>query len=220
MTRPTVAQAEAWKPNALCKTADAWDAAATDLSTRVDDVVHGIGGSRDFWTGSAADAARGHGGTIGAAGALAARCLITAAVAARDGAGQIERRAGRRSVLAQVAAARAAGFVVADDGVVTGGGASPVLISLVGGSPAGDGRPTHHQDRGRPRQVGRGRRRRRARHHRGAEPRARTAAAERTHRGVAGPARRRRRGLVRDRPGPDRRPDRRDDTRTAPTPYR
>ncbi len=95
--------------------------------------MHGIGGSRDFWTGSAADAARGHGGTIGAAGALAARCLITAAVAARDGAEQMSDA--RDDVLAQVAAARAAGFVVADDGVVTGGGSSPVLVSLVGGSP-------------------------------------------------------------------------------------
>ena len=109
MTRPTVAQAEAWNPDALRKTADAWDAAATDLQARVDTVVRGIDGSRDFWTGSAADAARGHGGTIGAAGALAAtRCLITAAVAARDGAEQIG--AARDDVLSQVSAARAGWF--------------------------------------------------------------------------------------------------------------
>ena len=62
MTRPTVAQAEAWQPDALRETADDWDAAATDLRARVDAVVRGIDGSRDFWTGSAAEAARGHGG--------------------------------------------------------------------------------------------------------------------------------------------------------------
>ena len=70
MTRPTVAQAEAWKPDALRKTADDWDAAAADLQARVDAVVREIDGSRDFWTGSAAEAARGHGGTIAAGGAL------------------------------------------------------------------------------------------------------------------------------------------------------
>ena len=69
MTRPTVAQAEAWKPDALRRTADDWDAAAADLQSRVDAVVHTIVGSRDFWSGSAAEAARGHGGTIAAGGA-------------------------------------------------------------------------------------------------------------------------------------------------------
>ena len=39
VTRPTVAQAEAWNPDALRRTADDWDAAAADLQTRVDAVV-------------------------------------------------------------------------------------------------------------------------------------------------------------------------------------
>ncbi len=132
MTRPTVAQAEAWKPDALRRTADAWDAAATDLQTRVDALVHAIVGSRDFWSGSAAEAARGHGGTIAAGGAVATRCLVTAAVAARDGAEQMG--SARDDLLALLAAARADGFAVADDGVVTGGGTSPLLASLAGGS--------------------------------------------------------------------------------------
>ena len=122
MTRPTVAQAEAWKPDALRKTAEDWDAAATDLQTRVDAVVHTIAGSRDFWSGSAAEAARGHGDTIAAGGAVATRCLITAAVAARDGAAQMN--SARDDLLALLAAARADGFAVADDGVVTGGSVS------------------------------------------------------------------------------------------------
>ena len=105
MNRPTVAQAEAWNPDALRRTADEWDAAATELAARVDAVVHTIDGSRDFWSGSAAEAARGHGGTIAAGGAVATRCLITAAVAARDGAAQLG--SARDAVLALVAAARA-----------------------------------------------------------------------------------------------------------------
>ena len=94
MTRPTVTQAEEWKPDALRKTADDWDAAASDLQTRVDAVVRGIDGSRDFWTGSAADAARAHGATIADGGAVSTRCLIAADVAARDGADQIGARRG------------------------------------------------------------------------------------------------------------------------------
>jgi Alpha/beta hydrolase len=132
VTRPTVAQAEAWKPDALRKTAEDWDAAATDLQTRVDTVVRTITGSRDFWSGSAAEAARGHGDTIAAGGAVATRCLITAAVAARDGAAQMN--SARDDLLALLAAARADGFAVAEDGVVTGGSVSTVLASLVGGS--------------------------------------------------------------------------------------
>jgi alpha/beta hydrolase family protein len=89
VSRLTVAQAEAWNPDALHDTADDWDAAATELRTRVDGVVRAIEGSRDFWTGSAAEAARGHGASIAADGAIATRCLITAAVAARDGAMRI-----------------------------------------------------------------------------------------------------------------------------------
>jgi Alpha/beta hydrolase len=134
VNRPTVAQAEAWNPDALRSTADDWDAAAADLQNRVDAVVHTITGSRDFWSGSAAQAARGHGGTIASDGAVATRCLITAAVAARDGAAQIG--SARDDLLTLLAAARADGFAVADDGAVTGGSASPLLVSLIGGSTA------------------------------------------------------------------------------------
>jgi hypothetical protein len=134
VTRPTVAQAEAWQPASLLRTADGWDAAAVDLRARVDTVVRGIDGSRDFWTGSAAEAARRHSDTISAGGALATRCLITAAVAARDGATQMA--SAQADVLELVAEARGAGFVVADDGSVSGGATSPLLVSLSGGSPA------------------------------------------------------------------------------------
>ncbi len=132
MTRPSVAQAEEWNPDALRETADEWDAAATELAARLDAAVRGIDGSRDHWTGSAAEAARDQGGAIAAGGAVATRCLITAAVAARDGAAQLG--AARDAVLILVHAARTAGFAVADDGVVTGAGTSPLLVRLAGGS--------------------------------------------------------------------------------------
>ena len=132
MTRPTVAQAEAWRPASLREAADDWDAAAADLQARIDTVVSGIDGSRDFWAGSAAEAARRHGGAISAGGAVATRCLIAAAVAARDGAEQMG--LAQADVLDLVVAARAEGFAVADDGSVTGGATSPLLVSLSGGS--------------------------------------------------------------------------------------
>jgi hypothetical protein len=135
MSRPTIAQAERWEPDALRSIADEWDAAAIDLQSRIDAAAQGIAGSRDFWIGSAAEAARGRGATIAAGGALVTRCLITAAVAARDGAAQIE--SARDDVLALVATARAAGFSVTDRGAVTGGDTSSVLVSLVGGSASG-----------------------------------------------------------------------------------
>ena len=134
MTRPTVGQAERWNPDALRRTADEWDAAATDLQARVDAAARRISGSRDFWTGSAAEAARGRGETIAAGGAFTTRCLITAAVAARDGAAQMA--SARDEVLALVSAARDQGFSVTDDGAVSGGDPSRLLVSLAGGSPA------------------------------------------------------------------------------------
>ena len=57
-------------PGLACAAADAWDAAAVDLRARVDAVVHGIDGSHDFWTGSAAEAARHGGGPISAVARL------------------------------------------------------------------------------------------------------------------------------------------------------
>ena len=57
VTRPTVAQAEGWRPDALRRLADDWDEAARNLRAHVDAVVSEVKASRDFWTGSAADSA-------------------------------------------------------------------------------------------------------------------------------------------------------------------
>ena len=55
MTRPTVSQAEAWRPDSLRRLADEWDEAARRLAAHVDTVMREIRGSHEFWTGATAD---------------------------------------------------------------------------------------------------------------------------------------------------------------------
>jgi hypothetical protein len=129
--RPTLAQATAWRPEALHELADAWDNAAEVLIARVDTVAHAVD---DYWTGEAADAARRRAATITADAGALARSLVTAAVAARDGADQIA--TARADVLARVANARDEGFAVADDGsVLIRADPMPLLVALSGGDP-------------------------------------------------------------------------------------
>ena len=103
VTRPTVSQAEAWQPDSLRRLADAWDEAARRLAAHVDSAMREIHRSNEFWTGATADAARDNARGIAAAGDDAARRLVLASVAARDGADQIAAArttradAGRRS---------------------------------------------------------------------------------------------------------------------------
>ena len=133
MRRPTVTQAEAWRPDALRQLADAWDAAARQMRTHVDSVGREVNRSRDFWTGSAADTARETVRSIAADGDAVARSLVTAAVAARDGADQIA--TAQTDVLARVAAAHADGFGVGDDGSASPpADPQPLLVALSGGS--------------------------------------------------------------------------------------
>jgi hypothetical protein len=137
VNRPTVAQAEAWRPDSLHDVAEAWDRAALDLQAHVDAVmrgVRGVTGSRDVWTGSAAEAARQRALTMEAGGAAVARSLITAAVAARDRAAEIA--SAQADVLATLKAARAEGCAVGDDGRVSAADPPPLLIALSGGDPA------------------------------------------------------------------------------------
>ena len=134
MTRPTVADAERWTPDALREAADAWDAAATDVHAHVEIAVQGVDASREFWTGSAAQGARLNALDVGRASEALARAMVMAAVAARDGADQIA--AAQADVLARVADARADGFAVGDDGVVVAPPASPLLVALSGGDAA------------------------------------------------------------------------------------
>ena len=104
MTRPTVSQAEAWQPDSLRRLADSWDEAARRVTAHVDSVMREVSRSNEFWTGATADAARDNARSIAAAGDDAARHLVIASVAARDGADQIA--AAQTSLLTRVAEAR------------------------------------------------------------------------------------------------------------------
>lgn len=131
-TRPTVSEAKAWQPDSLREAAERWRAAATDIHARVDIAVRGVESTRDFWTGSAADAARARALATGRESDAVARAMVLAAVAAADGAARVA--SARADVLARAADAWSAGFVVSDDGSVSVSGApSPLLVALSGG---------------------------------------------------------------------------------------
>ncbi|HEX2400214.1 MAG TPA: hypothetical protein VHJ79_09570 [Mycobacterium sp.] len=135
MTRPTVSQVEAWRPESLRRLADGWDEAVRRLAAHVDTVSDEIRRSRELWTGTTADAAQDNARAITSAGDDAARSLVLASAAARDGADQIA--AALMSVRTLVAEARDGGFDVADDGTVTiRAGPPPLLVALSGGDPA------------------------------------------------------------------------------------
>ena len=134
MTRPTVSQAEGWQPDSLRRLADGWDEVARRLKTHVDSVMREIRRSHEFWSGATADAARDNARGIAAAGDDAARRLVIASVAARDGADQIA--AALASVKTWVSEARSGGFDVADDGTVAiRAGPPALLVALSGGDP-------------------------------------------------------------------------------------
>ncbi|MDA4107899.1 alpha/beta hydrolase [Mycolicibacterium holsaticum] len=131
-TRPTVSQAEQWRPDDLRDAADKLCAAAADMNERIDVTVRGVVGTHDFWTGSAAESARRRALSVNRESDLVARAAVTAAVAAYDGAQQIA--AARDDVLARVAGARSEGFAVGDDGSVSvAAGPAPLLVALSGG---------------------------------------------------------------------------------------
>ena len=117
--RPTVSAAQLWRPDSLREAAVACEKAATGLRDDVALIINGVTGTRDFWSGSAADAARDRAAAIGADTDAVVRALSLAAVAARDGADRIA--AAQRTALDVVEAVRKEGFVVADDGTVTPG---------------------------------------------------------------------------------------------------
>jgi hypothetical protein len=135
VTRPTVSQAQAWRPDSLRRLADGWDDGARRMTAQVDTATREVDRSHEFWAGAAADAARANARSTAAASDDAARHLVTAAVAAREGADQIA--AAQSSVLEKVAEAFGSGFDVADDGTVsTRADPSPLLIALSGGDTA------------------------------------------------------------------------------------
>ncbi len=133
MTRPGVAQAMAWHPDALTDLAAEWDAAAGRLQASADTVDGAL--RPNGWTGAAARAA---GEAISPAiDELRQMCraLVIAAAEARDAALTIGRA--RDRVLTVLADARRAGCAVADDGTVSSPDTAPgLLVACSGGSQA------------------------------------------------------------------------------------
>lgn len=113
MTRPTVAQAESWRPEALGELADAWYRLARDVFARVRAAASA---TPDGWHGEAADAARTRLEACRDDGEAVARTLVLASAAARDGAGQLTDA--QRQVTRWVGIARGEGFHVTDQGTV------------------------------------------------------------------------------------------------------
>lgn len=132
MSSLTVSLVRRWRPEALSTLGRELDDAARRLRGRIDDAVAASDRSQDHWIGAAADAARERARRIGADTVEVARRLVTASVAAHDGAAQIA--AARSDILAEVDDARTHGFDVADDGSVTVAAApAPLLVLLAGG---------------------------------------------------------------------------------------
>ncbi len=131
MSRPSLIQAQAWHPEALRRLADRWD----ELARLVHDRASIAARSTPEWTGAGGDAARSHAEAVASAADALARSLVLAAVAARDGAGQIA--VAQSEVTAAVADARADGFTVAEDGVVGPRGDAPPLVLALAGGDAG-----------------------------------------------------------------------------------
>jgi len=129
VTRPSVPQAQAWRPEELRALADAWDRSARLVHAHVRAAASAV---PDAWTGAAADEARARAHTFCERGEEVARALVMAAVAARDGADQLV--AARRDVVDLVDTARREGFHVADDGsVAPDADPTPLLILVSGG---------------------------------------------------------------------------------------
>jgi hypothetical protein len=132
MTRPTVSQAQAWRPDALREAADSWYVEATDVHAMVDSAVRDLESTSGWWSGSAADAARQAAAAVGRASDAVARAMVLASVAARDGAERVVEA--RADVLAIVGEAVAEGFEVGDDGSVSARShPSELLVVLSGG---------------------------------------------------------------------------------------
>jgi hypothetical protein len=126
MSRPSLGQAAAWRPDALRRLADSWE----ETARVIHDGAAVASRTSPPWSGASGDAARRTARAIAAQGDAVARALVLAAVAARDGADQMAQA--QADVSARVEAAHATGFVVGDDGSVVPDGPSPLLIMLSG----------------------------------------------------------------------------------------
>ena len=132
MTRPGLAQAIAWHPEALTELGAEWDAAAARLQAYADTLDGAM--EPNGWTGAAAQAAREAISPAIEKLRQLCRALVIAAAEARDAALAVGQA--RDRVLTVLAEVRQAGCPVADDGAVSAPATAPeLLVAWSGGSP-------------------------------------------------------------------------------------
>ncbi|WP_328714866.1 hypothetical protein [Nocardia salmonicida] len=112
----TVAQVLAWEPATLAARGDAWSAQAQKLTAFDDTQYRAVDGSRDFWTGTAADAMRTRHEEIRTTTRIFITALQDGATAAHSGASTLD--AAKTALLNAVKSAESNGYEVADDGTV------------------------------------------------------------------------------------------------------
>jgi hypothetical protein len=135
MSRPSLIQARAWRPDALRELADSWDEAARVIHGEATAASKAGQGTGPVWSGSSADAARHDAEGFAAEGDAIARALVLAAVAARDGAGQLAVAQAHVEALVEVAGEE--GFLVGDDGSVLPAAPPSALLIMLAGNDAG-----------------------------------------------------------------------------------
>lgn len=138
MSRPTVAQATAWRVDDLRLIADRWEVEARSLHARAEAATSVPGSS---WTGRAADTARARMVSLRSRADVIATALVLAAAAARDAADQLG--ATQHRIRAVVDAACAEGFSVGDDGGVVATAPPTALLTLLAGGDATVARDLH-----------------------------------------------------------------------------
>ncbi|MFE1592273.1 WXG100 family type VII secretion target [Nocardia sp. NPDC058705] len=112
----TVAQVMAWAPTILTALGDTWSSQAQKLTTFDDAQYRAVDASRDFWTGSAADAMRARHDEMRTTTRTFVTALQDGATAAQSGAGTLD--AARSAVANAVKSAESNGYEVGDDGAV------------------------------------------------------------------------------------------------------
>ncbi len=133
MTGPTVAQVQAWRPDALTELADEWDSAAGRLQTRAEEIDAAAAGGAEAFRGATAGAAQQALAATTAELRRVCRTLVLAAAEARDAAVAVA--SARDRVLGVVDDVRREGCRIDEDAtVLPAAHPTALLVACSGGS--------------------------------------------------------------------------------------
>ncbi|MFD4438827.1 WXG100 family type VII secretion target [Nocardia sp. NPDC058519] len=116
VTSLTPAQVLAWEPATLTARGDAWASQAQKLTVFDDTQYRAVDGSRDYWTGSAAEAMRTEHEQMRTTAKTFIAALEDGATAAQSGASRLD--SAKTAVVNAVKSAESNGYEVGDDGTV------------------------------------------------------------------------------------------------------